>query len=107
MEPSATSDPKYGYDDPEVNYGPPGYRQSGYGPSQQMTSLPPASGISSSNVTVVVNQPTAATQNQLMVTTLDGNRTWTTGLFDCFSDMATCKLFITFKLFGCNSFKSY
>lgn len=44
-----------------------------------------------SNVTVVVNQPTLK-HNQLMVTTtLDGHRTWSTGLFDCFSDMANCK----------------
>jgi hypothetical protein len=27
----------------------------------------------------------------LMATSLDGSRTWTTGLFDCFSDIATCK----------------
>jgi hypothetical protein len=27
----------------------------------------------------------------LMATSLDGSRTWTTGLFDCFSDITSCK----------------
>ena len=95
MDPSVVNDPKYSYDDgPEVNYGPPQHMATGYGqpPPQPMNAFPPQHSASASNVTVVVNQPTAQS-NQLMATTLDGHRTWTTGLFDCFSDMANCKYF--------------
>lgn len=47
--------------------------------------------ITTSNVTVVVNQPTLQHDQLMVTTTLDGHRTWSTGLFDCFSDMANCK----------------
>ncbi|XP_076079118.1 placenta-specific gene 8 protein-like [Mytilus galloprovincialis] len=46
--------------------------------------------ITTSNVTVVVNQPTLQHDQLMGTTTLDGHRTWSTGLFDCFSDMANC-----------------
>ena len=90
-----TDDPKYSYDSPEVSYGPPQQMPSNYGqpPTQPMTTYgapPVQSSASASNVTVVVNQPTTQS-NQLMATSLDGSRTWTTGLFDCFSDITTCK----------------
>jgi len=96
-----TDDPKYSYDSPEVSYGPPQQMPSNYGqpPSQPMTTYgaPPVQpSVSASNVTVVVNQPTAQS-NQLMATSLDGSRTWTTGLFDCFSDIGTCKFWKTHK----------
>lgn len=92
MDPSQVNDPKYSYDDPEVNYGP---APPAYGGAQQMTPIPsqPQHSVSASNVTVVVNQPTTQQQNPLMATTLDGHRTWTTGLFDCFADMGSCKCF--------------
>ena len=89
-----TDDPKYSYDSPEVSYGPPQQMPSNYGqpPTQPMTTYgapPVQSSASASNVTVVVSQPTAQS-NQLMATSLDGSRTWTTGLFDCFSDITSC-----------------
>ncbi|CAC5376203.1 unnamed protein product [Mytilus coruscus] len=76
MNAPAASYPTYGSNDFEVSH-----ERS---PPQMQTYQN-----TSSNVTVVVNQPTTQ-HNQLMVTALDGRRTWSTGLFDCFSDMANC-----------------
>lgn len=43
--------------------------------------------------TVIVQQPTAGgTGNPLMVSTIEGHRNWTTGLFDCFTDIKSCIL---------------
>ncbi|XP_048766897.1 placenta-specific gene 8 protein-like isoform X2 [Ostrea edulis] len=42
------------------------------------------------NQVVVVQQPVANSGNPLMVTGIDGHRHWSTGLFDCFSDITSC-----------------
>lgn len=65
MSTEETKTPLY----PEVNYGstqPPPYNQP------------------------VINQPQLQ-NNPLMVTSFEGHREWTTGLFDCLADPATCK----------------
>lgn len=77
MSTEETKKPLY----PEVNYGstqPPPYNQP------------------------VVNQPQLQ-NNPLMVTSFEGHRDWTTGLFDCLADPATCKsLQVLFdRFFGC------
>ncbi|XP_061177272.1 placenta-specific gene 8 protein-like [Saccostrea echinata] len=42
------------------------------------------------STTIVVQQPSVIPDNRLMVTTIEGHRQWSTGLFDCFSDIKTC-----------------
>ncbi|XP_062611144.1 cornifelin homolog A-like [Saccostrea cucullata] len=44
------------------------------------------------STTVVVQQPTGVQDNRLMVTDILGHRQWSTGLFDCFSDIKMCLL---------------
>ena len=96
MDFSQEHDPKHSYNDVEVYYGPsepmrvfgqPSSHPPGYTQLQQKPR----------NMTVVVNQPTQQT-NPLITTTFRGHRRWTTGLFDCFSNISNCKL----QQQGCN-----
>lgn len=36
-------------------------------------------------------------QGGLLVTTVEGHRNWSTGLFDCFTDLKTCKAVFEFS----------
>ena len=76
---------------PEVNYGPPQQQQpmGGYSQPQPMAYTNQGAQQSSSNTTVIVQQPVQ--QSSLLVANVKGHRDWTTGLFDCFSDIGVCK----------------
>ena len=105
MDSSTENDPKYAYNDVEVYYGPaepmtvfdqpssqpPGYTQLQQKPTNTTVLVNQPTQQTPSSMTVVVNQPMQQT-NPLMTTTFHGHRRWTTGPFDCFSNMSNCKL---------------
>jgi len=75
---------------PEVNYGPPQQQSmSGYSQPQPMGYPNQGAQQSSSQTTVIVQQPVQ--QNSLMVANINGHRDWVSGIFDCFSDIGVCK----------------
>jgi len=75
---------------PEVNYGPPQQQpMSGYSQPQPMGYPNQGAQQSSSQTTVIVQQPVQ--QNSLMVANINGHRDWVSGIFDCFSDIGVCK----------------
>ena len=70
---------------PEVYQGQPQQISYGGQPTSQYEQQ------SSQVTTVIVQQPQMQT-NQLLVTSIQGHRDWSTGIFDCFLDLSNCKL---------------
>ena len=77
---------------PEVNYGPPQQQQpmGGYSQPQPMAYTNQGAQQSASQTTVIVQQQPVQ-QMSLMVANIKGHRDWTTGIFECFSDIGVCK----------------
>ena len=68
------------FQQPPAGYPPAGYPPTGYPPQP----VYPTSQTSTSNTTVVIQQP----QTQVAV---QGPQEWATGLFSCFDDCGVCK----------------
>ena len=75
-----------------VNYGPPQQQQpmGGYSQPQPMGY---ANQGAQQSCNVIVQQPfqQPVQRINLLLVPVKGHRDWTTGLFDCFSDMGVCK----------------
>ena len=77
--------------DPKSNMYPEVSQGGNYGPPPPQPQY--GQGMQSSTTTVVIQQPQIQT-NKLLVADVFGNRNWSTGIFDCFSNVANCKILI-------------